>query len=47
MDQSSSFEGVGGSYSGNGSNGFALLVVLFILLIIVGSQYFNNNKGYY
>ncbi|MDN4495257.1 YjcZ family sporulation protein [Ureibacillus aquaedulcis] len=31
--------------SGNGS-WFALLVVLFILLIIVGAYYFSNDYGY-
>ncbi|WP_080874045.1 YjcZ family sporulation protein [Oceanobacillus timonensis] len=29
-----------------GSAGFALLVVLFILLIIIGTAYSGNNQGY-
>ncbi|WP_391557248.1 YjcZ family sporulation protein [Robertmurraya sp.] len=33
---------MGESYNGGFNNGFALLVVLFILLIIVGASYFNN-----
>ena len=33
-----------GGNSGNGyGSGFALLVVLFILLIIVGAAFFNNS----
>ncbi|WP_077211249.1 YjcZ family sporulation protein [Bacillus dakarensis] len=35
---------MGYSGGGYGSNGFVLLVVLFILLIIVGSSY--GNGGY-
>ncbi|WP_084591318.1 YjcZ family sporulation protein [Ureibacillus sinduriensis] len=40
---------VGGEFEySNGGNGswFALLVVLFILLIIVGAYYFSNGYGY-
>ncbi|MFY3792751.1 YjcZ family sporulation protein [Ureibacillus sp. MALMAid1270] len=33
---------VGGSYDNNKGNGFALLVVLFILLIIVGTAFYKN-----
>ncbi|WP_192894253.1 YjcZ family sporulation protein [Lysinibacillus composti] len=38
------YSNVGGA-GGYGCNGFALLVVLFILLIIVGTHF--SNKGYY
>lgn len=38
--------GYGGNDYGNGS-GFALLVVLFILLIIVGAYFWNGGYGGY
>ena len=37
--------GSGGGYGGNGS-GFALIVVLFILLIIIGASFMNNKSCY-
>ena len=37
--------GSGGGYGRNGS-GFALLVVLFILLIIIGASFMNNKSCY-
>nr|WP_246020327.1 YjcZ family sporulation protein [Lysinibacillus telephonicus] len=38
---------VGGAFDRkDNKNDFALIVVLFILLIIVGTAFFNN-KGYY
>ena len=47
MGYSSNVGGVGdycggGTGTGGFGSGFALLVVLFILLIIVGATYFNN-----
>jgi uncharacterized protein (TIGR01732 family) len=33
--------GYGGGYSGGGISSFALIVVLFILLVIVGASFYN------
>ncbi|WNS78469.1 YjcZ family sporulation protein [Domibacillus sp. DTU_2020_1001157_1_SI_ALB_TIR_016] len=42
-----SYENKGG-YENNGGygSGFALVVVLFILLIIIGASYVKGNHGY-